>query len=69
MWEYTISGYAVIKKWLSYREKRLLGRSLAVEEARYVSETLRRIAALLLMGPALDQNYIAVTENLVTWKI
>jgi predicted helicase len=69
VWEYTISGYAVIKKWLSYREKRLLGRSLAVEEARYVSETLRRIAALLLMGPALDQNYIAVTENLVTWKI
>ncbi len=25
VWEYSISGYAVIKKWLSYREKELLG--------------------------------------------
>jgi hypothetical protein len=68
VWEYTISGYAVIKKWLSYREKELLGRSLTVEEARYVSETARRIAALILMGPALDQNYITVTEALAVWK-
>jgi hypothetical protein len=62
VWEYTISGYAVIKKWLSYREKDLLGRSLRVEEARYVTEMARRIAALLLMGPSLDENYIRVTE-------
>jgi hypothetical protein len=26
VWDFTISGYAVIKKWLSYREKELLGR-------------------------------------------
>jgi hypothetical protein len=25
VWEYTIGGYQVIKKWLSYREKKLLG--------------------------------------------
>jgi hypothetical protein len=24
VWEYTVSGYAVVKKWLSYREKELL---------------------------------------------
>jgi hypothetical protein len=28
----------VIKKWLSYREKELLGRSLSVDKARYVTE-------------------------------
>jgi predicted helicase len=33
VWDYTISGYPVIKKWLSYREKELLGRSLSVDEA------------------------------------
>jgi hypothetical protein len=27
VWEYTIGGYQVIKKWLSYREREILGRS------------------------------------------
>ncbi len=63
VWGYTISGYAVIKKWLSYREKALLGRSLTVEEARYVTETARRIAALMLMNPRLDENYRAVVKQ------
>ncbi len=36
VWEFTIGGYQVIKKWLSYREKTLLGRDLSVEEGRYV---------------------------------
>jgi hypothetical protein len=57
VWEYTISGYAVIKKWLSYREKALLGRGLHPDEARYVTEMARRIAALILLGPQLDSNY------------
>ena len=48
VWEYTLGGYQVIKKWLSYREKELLNRSLTVEEARYVTEMARRIAAILL---------------------
>jgi hypothetical protein len=55
--DYTISGYSVIKKWLSYREKELLGRSLSVDEARYVTDTARRLAALMLLGPQLDENY------------
>ena len=59
VWDHTISGYAVIKKWLSYREKELLGRSLHVDEARYVTEMARRIAALMLLGPQLDKNYRA----------
>jgi len=28
VWDYTIGGYQVIKKWLSYREFALLGRAL-----------------------------------------
>ena len=28
VWTYTIGGYQVIKKWLSYRERPLLGRDL-----------------------------------------
>src|SRR5665213_3951875 len=34
VWDYTIGGYQVIKKWLSYRELGLLGRALTPDEAR-----------------------------------
>jgi len=63
VWEYTIGGYQVIKKWLSYREKPLLGRGLTVPEVRYVTETARRIAALLALQPELDANYRAVAAD------
>jgi hypothetical protein len=62
VWEYTLDGYQVIKKWLSYREKELLGRSLSVDEARCVTEMARRIAAILLLSPALDANYRAAKQ-------
>jgi hypothetical protein len=63
LWDYTISGYAVIKKWLSYREMALLGRRLSVEEARYVTDVARRIAALMLLGPRLDESYRAIAKT------
>ena len=62
VWEYTLGGYQVIKKWLSYREKELLDRSLSVEEARYITEMARRIAAILLLSPVLDANYSAAKQ-------
>jgi hypothetical protein len=68
VWDYTISGYAVIKKWLSYREKELLGRSLTVEEARYVTEIARRITSLIHLGPRLDVNYRATTSDSYSWN-
>jgi hypothetical protein len=68
VWDYTISGYAVIKKWLSYREKELLGRSLSVDEARYVTEMARRVAALMLLGPQMDKNYAAIKANCHPWS-
>ncbi len=67
LWDYTISGYAVVKKWLSYREKELLGRSLSVDEARYVTETARRLAALMLLGSQLDENYHSVANGAHKW--
>ena len=49
--------HQVIKKWLSYRERELLGRALTTDEAREVMNIARRIAAILLLEPALDANY------------
>ena len=57
-----------MKKWLSYREKALLGRDLKREEMREVTHMARRIAALLLLQRALDANYRAVKENAWEWK-
>lgn len=53
------------KKWLSYRERSLLGRDLSKDEPREVMNMARRIAAILLLEPALDANYLAVTA--ATW--
>ena len=59
VWDFTIGGYQVLKKFLSYRERPLLGRPLAAGELRYVREIARRLAALRLMAPELDANYRA----------
>ncbi len=67
VWGYTIGGYQVKKKWLSYRERSLLGRDLSKDEAREVMNMARRIAAILLLEPALDANYRAVTAATWAW--
>jgi hypothetical protein len=67
VWEYRIGGYQVIKKWLSYREEKLLGRSLSMDEAREVTNMARRIAAILLLEPALDENYARVKAATYPW--
>ena len=67
VWEYTLGGYQVLKKWLSYRERDLLGRDLKPEEARYFTEVARRIGAILLLSPALDENYLRVKEATFDW--
>ena len=60
VWAYTLGGYPVIKKWLSYREKKVLGRALTFDEIRHVQHMTRRIAALLQLNPRLDASYDAV---------
>lgn len=69
VWEYTLGGYQVIKKWLSYREEPLLGRPLKLEEVREVSHIARRIATILLLEPALNDCYAAVKANTWSFKV
>jgi hypothetical protein len=61
--EYVISGYQVIKKWLSYRENKILGRDMTVAEAREVTAMARRIAALIALEKTLDKNYEHIKRN------
>ena len=67
VWEYAIGGYQVIKKWLSYRENKILGRALTVEEAREVTGIARRLTAIIALHPSLDANYLQIKENLYPW--
>ena len=47
VWSYKLGGYQVLKKWLSYREHRVLGRPLLPGEVQHFTDTVRRIAAVL----------------------
>ena len=47
VWTYRLGGYQVLKKWLSYREDNILGRTLYPEEVEYFAGMTRRIAAVL----------------------
>ena len=49
VWNYQLGGYQVLKKWLSYRESRVLGRPLLPEEVQHFTDTARRIAAILTL--------------------
>jgi predicted helicase len=68
VWDYTLGGYQVIKKWLSYRERTLLERALSTDEAREVTHMARRIAAIVLLSPALDTNYVALKQTAIPWS-
>ena len=47
IWDYKLGGYQVLKKWLSYRERDVLGRALTPEEVLYFAEMTRRVGAIL----------------------
>ena len=47
VWEYKLGGYQVLKKWLSYREHKVLGRPLKPDEVQHFTDTARRIASIL----------------------
>ena len=68
VWNFTIGGYQVMKKWLRYREEKLLGRALTLDELDYVTAMARRLSALVLLQTKLDENYRAVTANGYAWK-
>ena len=49
VWNYKLGGYQVLKKWLSYREHKVLGRNMHPDEVRHFTDTARRIAAILML--------------------
>ena len=49
VWTYKLGGYQVLKKWLSYRERNVLDRPLKPEEVQHFTDTVRRIAVILLL--------------------
>ena len=67
VWAYTSGGYQVLKKWLSYREQPLLGRALTHDEVLHLTNITRRIAALLLLEPTLDEMYDTVKGDSYDW--
>ncbi|MCG9884605.1 MAG: N-6 DNA methylase [Cyanobacteria bacterium] len=67
VWKYTIGGYQVLKKWLSYRDQKVLGRPLKPAEVRHLLDTARRISAIILLEPDLDANYEAIKQNPYPW--
>lgn len=56
-WQYTLGGYQVLKKWLSYREESILRRPLTQQEIEQFTHHTRRITALLAENGALDAHY------------
>ena len=62
-WDYKIGGFQVLRKWLSYRDKRVLGRDLTTDEARAFTAIARRITSLVLLGPQLDANYLKAADE------
>ncbi len=63
VWNYTIGGYQVLKKWLSYREFELLGRALTLDEISEVTNMIRRLSAILLLETQLNENYAKTKAN------
>jgi hypothetical protein len=63
VWETIIGGYQVLKKWLSYRDERVLGRALRLSEAQEVENITRRLVALWALGEQLDANYQTCAAN------
>ena len=63
-WNTIIGGYQPIKKWLSYRDQKILGRGLKIDEVHEVTNIARRITAIILMYPSLDKNYELAKENI-----
>ena len=47
VWSYKLGGYQVLKKWLSYRESKVLGKPLKPDEVQHFAEVGRRVGEIL----------------------
>lgn len=68
VWDFTVGGFQILKKWLSYRVQSVVGRPLTLAEVNYFRDTARRLAALRLLGDELDANYRACSEGSYPWR-
>ena len=50
VWNYRLGGYQVLKKWLSYRERPILDRTLQPDEIQQFTDTARRTGAILTLA-------------------
>jgi hypothetical protein len=69
VWNFTIGGFQVLKKWLSYRAHAVIERPLTLDEINYFRDVARRLAALRLMSNELDENYRACADASWPWRI
>jgi hypothetical protein len=53
-----------MKKWLSYRERSVLGRDLTLAELKEVTHMARRLAALVALQALLDESYAMCAEDI-----
>ncbi|QER84591.1 type ISP restriction/modification enzyme [Streptomyces tendae] len=67
VWDYRVGGYSVLRKWLSYRDDRLLKRALDTAEVRQFSAIVKKVTALLLLSDELDANYVACRDDSLEW--
>jgi Type ISP C-terminal specificity domain/N-6 DNA Methylase len=67
VWTYQLGGYPVLKKWLGYRQAdRRDGKPLTEDERRWLRQMIQRVAALLALGPTLDELYQGALANSFT---
>jgi hypothetical protein len=67
VWSYQLGGYPVLKKWLGYRQAdRRNGRPLTDDERQWFRQIIQRVAALLALGPALNELYEETAANAFT---
>jgi len=67
VWDFSIGGYPVLKKWLSYRDQRVLNRALQVEELEEFQKIARRITTILLLNPQLNAAYNSTKTDAIEW--
>ena len=61
-WEFTIGGRKVLRKWLSYRDFRVIQRPMTAVEMNQFSDIARRLVMLTLIGVKLDQLWPKLLE-------
>lgn len=62
-WDFTIGGRKVLRKWLSYRDHRVIKRPLTPVEMEQFSDIARRLVMIILIGVKLDQMWPKLSDT------